>query len=172
VRLHPRRQRPENLGRIVNVDIFVEDKDVFRPIPSERRRSRPSGVAFRHFLHRYKDVEQRVAPACADCLNAGYGFPAAPEIRTFARQIHPRFVALRRKDGRVHGAAPPSDRTHFIMCRLLISLHTEIAVHFAEGSLDQTLPRQERAFDDDLGIRWDEQSFAPDFRGHEAQWFL
>src|SRR5688500_16229226 len=78
VRLDTRRQRPENLRRIVNVDVLVENENVFRPVPGERRGRRSPGVSFRHFFHGNKNIQQRVTPAGADYLNPGNGFAATP----------------------------------------------------------------------------------------------
>src|SRR5581483_6883404 len=63
VRLHPRRQRPENFRRIVDVDVVVENENVLGPIPGERRSRGAAGIAFGNFFHRDENIEQRVAPA-------------------------------------------------------------------------------------------------------------
>ncbi len=76
VRLDPGSECPENFGRIIDVDIFVENENVFRPVPGQRRSRGAAGVAFRHLFHRDKYIEQRMAPARANRLHARHGFSA------------------------------------------------------------------------------------------------
>ena len=72
----------------------------------------------------------------------------------------------------MHRAAPARDRAHFIVRRLLKTLHAQIAVYFTERSFDHAFAGQERAFDDDFGVSGHEQSFAPGFRRRQPQRLL
>src|SRR5690606_10079998 len=80
VRLHPGGQRPENLARIVDVDVLVEDKDVLGMVEGQHGRRRATGVAFYRLLHGDEDVEVRVAASLADRLDSGDGLSRPPQV--------------------------------------------------------------------------------------------
>src|SRR5262245_46886703 len=162
MRLDSRRQRPENIRRIEHVDIFVKDKDVLGMINGQRGSSRPARISFRHLFHGDEHVVVRMTAGFAHCRHTRYSLANSPEISSFARKIHPRFVAFRGDDRLTHSALTVCDRTHFIVGRADVTLGSEIARRLPKRSLNDSLSRQQCAFDYDLGIRWYQQVVTPD----------
>ena len=70
--LNPCGERPQNFRGVVDVDVVVEDKNVFCPVPSQRCRRGTAGIAFRHFFHRDENIEQGVPAAGTNGLDAGH----------------------------------------------------------------------------------------------------
>jgi len=65
VGLHPRCQGPENFRRIVDVDIVVEDEDVFALIGGQGRCCCSARVTLGALFHRDKDIHQGMAAVLA-----------------------------------------------------------------------------------------------------------
>ena len=85
VRLDTRRKGPENIRRIEDINVIVEDKDVFGVIERQRGRRGAARIAFGHFFHRDKDIVMSVAALLADGGYPRHRFPAAAQVGAFAR---------------------------------------------------------------------------------------
>ena len=81
----------------------------------------------------------RVAALLAYRGDARNRLAAAPQIRPFARQIHPRLVPFRRDHRLIHGAVAVIDRAHFILRTGLEALRAKITRRFAERAFDHAL---------------------------------
>jgi hypothetical protein len=77
VRLHPggKRKRPENLGGIVDVDVVVEDENIFCQSQVGAAAAALSGSPSDIFFIEMKTLS--VAPAGADRLDSRHRFAAA-----------------------------------------------------------------------------------------------
>src|SRR4029077_1535960 len=151
MRLDSGRQRPENIRRIEHVDIFVKNKDVLGVIDGQRRGGCPTRISLRHLFHGDKDVVMSVASRLTHCRHTRHSLPNPPEISSLSRKIHPRFVAFRCDDRLTHSALAVWDRTHVIMGRADVTLMSEITRCGSKGPFDDSLSRQQGAFDYDLG---------------------
>src|SRR5258705_5957122 len=171
MRLNPRRNRPENIGGIENIDIVIEHEDILGVIESQRGGGGARRIPFGQFFHRDENIVMRVAALLADRCDAWYRLAAAAQIGAFARQIHPRLVALRRNYRLVHGAVAVVDRLNLVFDASRVTLRTEITRRFTEGAFNHTTARLEHAFDDDFSVRGNEQIVAKRFRSNQAQRF-
>src|SRR5262249_20795236 len=153
MRLHSGRDRPENIGWIEHIDVFVEYENVFGVVEGQGGGGGARRIAFGQLFHRDKNIVVRVPALLADGGNAGDRFTAATQVSTFARQIHPGLVTFRRDDRLIHGAVTVVDRLHFVVHAGRVALWSEIARRFAERSFDHAAARPEHAFDHDFRIR-------------------
>ena len=140
-------------------------------IERQRGRGGAARIAFGHLFHRNKNIVVRVAALLADSGHAGNRFAAAAEIRAFAREVHPRFIAFRRDDGLIHGAVAIIDRSNLILRAGSITLRAQITRRLAEWTFDDSLVRDQHSFDYDLGIGGNQEVLSKSFRRNETQGF-
>ena len=112
-----------------------------------------------------------MAALLANRGDAGNGFAAAAQVSAFARQIHPRLVALRRDDGLIHRAVAIINGLYFIVNAGRVTLRPEITRRFAERTFDDAASRFQHAFDDDFSVGRDQQIVAESFRRDQPQRF-
>ena len=170
--LDPGCQGPQDISRIIDVDVLVKDKYVLGVIEGKGCRGRTAGVPLRHLMHRDEHIVVGVATHLANSLNPRDRLTAAAEIGPFPRKVHPGLVPLRSNHRLIHPPLAIVDRTNLVVGAGGVALGTQITRCLPKWSFHHTFTRGEYPLNHNLCIRGNQKVLAKSLRGSQTKGFL